>query len=60
VPVTVQTSSTTPDRAGLGRAFLVAGVPASYTNPARALENAVRLMQEGAAMMVKLKAAPTR
>jgi 3-methyl-2-oxobutanoate hydroxymethyltransferase len=43
-------------RRGLGRAFLVADMPfMSYTNPAQALDNAVRLMQEGAAMMVKLE-----
>jgi len=27
----------------------------SYTNPAQALDNAVRLMQEGGAMMIKLE-----
>jgi len=43
-------------RRGLGRAFLVADMPfMSYTTPAQALDNAVRLMQEGAAMMVKLE-----
>ncbi len=41
---------------GLSRAFLVADMPfMSYTTPEQALENAVRLMQEGAAMMVKLE-----
>ncbi len=41
---------------GLRRAFLVADMPfMSYTNPDQALENAVRLMQEGGAMMVKLE-----
>ena len=41
---------------GLSRAFLVADMPfVSYTSPDQALENAVRLMQEGAAMMVKLE-----
>ena len=41
---------------GLQRAFLVADMPfMSYTNPDQALENAVRLMQEGGAMMVKLE-----
>ena len=41
---------------GLRRAFLVADMPfMSYTKPDQALENAVRLMQEGAAMMVKLE-----
>jgi 3-methyl-2-oxobutanoate hydroxymethyltransferase len=43
-------------RRGLGRAFLMADMPfMSYTTPAQALDNAVRLMQEGAAMMVKLE-----
>lgn len=41
---------------GLSRAFLVADMPfMSYTSPEQALENSVRLMQEGAAMMVKLE-----
>lgn len=41
---------------GLRRAFLVADMPfMSYTDPAQALENAVMLMQEGGAMMVKLE-----
>ncbi len=41
---------------GLHRAFLVADMPfMSYTEPAQALDNAVRLMQEGGAMMVKLE-----
>ncbi|NQV85536.1 MAG: 3-methyl-2-oxobutanoate hydroxymethyltransferase [Woeseiaceae bacterium] len=41
---------------GLRRAFLVADMPfMSYTKPEMALENAVRLMQEGGAMMVKLE-----
>jgi 3-methyl-2-oxobutanoate hydroxymethyltransferase len=41
---------------GLARAFLVVDMPfMSYTSPDQALENAVRLMQEGAAMMVKLE-----
>jgi 3-methyl-2-oxobutanoate hydroxymethyltransferase len=41
---------------GLRRAFLVADMPfMSYTTPVQALENAVRLMQEGGAMMVKLE-----
>jgi len=41
---------------GLRRAFLVADMPfMSYTEPGQALENAVRLMQEGGAMMVKLE-----
>ncbi len=41
---------------GVRRAFLVADMPfMSYTEPAQALDNAVRLMQEGGAMMVKLE-----
>ena len=41
---------------GLRRAFLVADMPfMSYTEPGLALDNAVRLMQEGGAMMVKLE-----
>ena len=41
---------------GLRRAFLVADMPfMSYSNPDQALENAVRLMQEGGAMMIKLE-----
>lgn len=41
---------------GLRRAFLMADMPfMSYTTPAQALDNAVRLMQEGGAMMVKLE-----
>ncbi len=41
---------------GLRRAFLVADMPfMSYTEPGQALDNAVRLMQEGGAMMVKLE-----
>jgi len=41
---------------GLSRAFLMADMPfMSYTSPDQALDNAVRLMQEGAAMMVKLE-----
>jgi len=41
---------------GLSRAFLMADMPfMSYTSPDQALENAVRLMQEGGAMMVKLE-----
>lgn len=43
-------------RRGLVRPFLVADMPfMSYTSPAQALDNAVRLMQQGAAMMVKLE-----
>lgn len=41
---------------GLRRAFLVADMPfMSYTSPGQALENAVRIMQEGGAMMIKLE-----
>ena len=41
---------------GLRHAFLVTDMPfMSYTSPDQALENSVRLMQEGAAMMVKLE-----
>ncbi|MGI9291017.1 MAG: 3-methyl-2-oxobutanoate hydroxymethyltransferase [Gammaproteobacteria bacterium] len=41
---------------GLTHAFLVTDMPfMSYTSPDQALENSVRLMQEGAAMMVKLE-----
>jgi 3-methyl-2-oxobutanoate hydroxymethyltransferase len=41
---------------GLRRAFLMADLPfMSYTTPPQALDNAVRLMQEGGAMMVKLE-----
>ncbi len=41
---------------GLRRAFLVADMPfMSYTEPGQALDSAVRLMQEGGAMMVKLE-----
>ena len=58
VPVTVDDiiyHCRTVDR-GLRRAFLVADMPfMSYTKPGQALDNAVRLMQEGGAMMVKLE-----
>ena len=41
---------------GIGRAFLVADLPfMSYASPTQALDNAVRLMQEGGAMMVKME-----
>jgi 3-methyl-2-oxobutanoate hydroxymethyltransferase len=41
---------------GLRRAFLVADMPfMSYSSKEQALENSVRLMQEGGAMMVKLE-----
>jgi 3-methyl-2-oxobutanoate hydroxymethyltransferase len=43
-------------RRGLRRAFLMADMPfMSYTNPRQALDNAVLLMQEGGAMMIKLE-----
>jgi 3-methyl-2-oxobutanoate hydroxymethyltransferase len=58
VPVTVDDiiyHSRTVAR-GLRHAFLVADMPfMSYTEPGMALDNAVRLMQEGGAMMVKLE-----
>ena len=41
---------------GLQRPFLMADMPfMSYATPVQALDNAVRLMQEGGAMMVKLE-----
>jgi len=41
---------------GLRRAFLVADMPfMSYTSPEMALDNSVRMMQEGGAMMIKLE-----
>jgi len=41
---------------GLRHAFLVADMPfMSYTSSEQALENSVRLMQEGGAMMIKLE-----
>lgn len=41
---------------GLRRAFLVADMPfMSYSDPAQALKNAVQMMQEGGAMMIKLE-----
>ena len=58
VPVTVDDIiyHTKMVRRGLRRAFLVADMPfMSYTTPEQALENAVRLMQEGGAMMIKLE-----
>jgi 3-methyl-2-oxobutanoate hydroxymethyltransferase len=58
VPVTVDDiiyHCRTVDR-GLRRAFLVADMPfMSYTEPGQSLDNAVRLMQDGGAMMVKLE-----
>jgi len=58
VPVTVDdiVYHTRAVRRGLRRAFVVADMPfMSYTSPDQALDNAVRLMQEGGAMMVKLE-----
>ena len=58
VPVTVDdiVYHTRAVARGLRRAFLVADMPfMSYSEPAQALENAVRLMQEGGAMMIKLE-----
>ncbi|MFQ6004108.1 MAG: 3-methyl-2-oxobutanoate hydroxymethyltransferase [Woeseia sp.] len=41
---------------GLRRAFLMADMPfMSYVEPAQALDNAVQMMQDGGAMMVKLE-----
>ena len=41
---------------GLRRAFLVSDMPfMSYVEPAQALDNAVRMMQDGGAMMIKLE-----
>lgn len=41
---------------GITRAFLVSDLPfMSYASPVQALDNAVRLMQEGGAMMVKME-----
>ena len=58
VPVTVDdiVYHTRAVARGLRRAFLVADMPfMSYSEPGQALENAVRLMQEGGAMMIKLE-----
>jgi 3-methyl-2-oxobutanoate hydroxymethyltransferase len=58
VPVTVENIiyHTRVVSRGLQRAFLVADMPfMSYSSKAQALENAVRMMQEGGAMMVKLE-----
>jgi 3-methyl-2-oxobutanoate hydroxymethyltransferase len=58
VPVTVENViyHTRSVARGLVHAFLIADMPfMSYTTPAQALDNAVRLMQEGGAMMVKLE-----
>ena len=58
VPVTVDdvVYHTRAVSKGLRRAFLIADMPfMSYANPNQALENAVRMMQEGGAMMIKLE-----
>jgi 3-methyl-2-oxobutanoate hydroxymethyltransferase len=58
VPVTVEDViyHTRNVARGIRHAFLIADMPfMSYTSPAQALENAVRLMQEGGAMMIKLE-----
>jgi 3-methyl-2-oxobutanoate hydroxymethyltransferase len=58
VPVTVNdiVYHTRAVARGLRRAFLVADMPfMSYSNPDQALESAVRLMQDGGAMMIKLE-----
>lgn len=58
VPVTVDdiVYHTRCTARGLRRAFLVADLPfMSYRTEAQALDNSVRLMQEGGAMMVKLE-----
>ena len=58
VPVTVDdiVYHTRAVARGLQRPVLVADMPfMSYTTPEQALENSVRLMQEGGAMMVKLE-----
>ncbi|MDH4074242.1 MAG: 3-methyl-2-oxobutanoate hydroxymethyltransferase [Gammaproteobacteria bacterium] len=58
VPVTVDNViyHTKAVRRGLRRAFLVADMPfMSYSDPAQALQNAVLMMQDGGAMMIKLE-----
>lgn len=58
VPVTVEDIiyHTRSVARGLLHAFVMADMPfMSYTSPGQALENSVRLMQEGGAMMVKLE-----
>ena len=58
VPVTVDdvVYHTRSAARGLVHAFLIADMPfMSYATPVQALDNAVRLMQEGGAMMVKLE-----
>ena len=60
VPVTVEDViyHTRAVARGVRHAFLVADMPfMSYTNPAQALDNSVRMMQQGGAMMIKLEAA---
>ncbi|MEM6511910.1 MAG: 3-methyl-2-oxobutanoate hydroxymethyltransferase [Pseudomonadota bacterium] len=58
VPVTVDdiVYHTRAVAKGLRHAFLIADMPfMSYTTPEQALANAVRMMQEGGAMMIKLE-----
>ena len=58
VPVTVEDTiyHTSNVKRNLQHAFLVSDMPfMSYSDPNQALENAVRLMQEGGAMMIKLE-----
>jgi 3-methyl-2-oxobutanoate hydroxymethyltransferase len=58
IPVTTEDVAyhTACARAGISRAFLVADMPfASFATPDVALDNAVVLMQEGGAQMVKLE-----
>jgi 3-methyl-2-oxobutanoate hydroxymethyltransferase len=58
VPVTVENMvyHTRCVARAVRRAFLIADMPfMSYTTPSQALDNAVRLMQEAGAMMVKLE-----
>jgi 3-methyl-2-oxobutanoate hydroxymethyltransferase len=58
VPVTVEDIiyHTRNVARGVVHALLIADMPfMSYTSPEQALENAVRLMQEGGAMMIKLE-----
>ena len=58
VPVTVEDViyHTRAVARGVRHAFLVADMPfMSYTNPAQALDNSVRMMQQGGAMMIKLE-----
>ena len=58
VPVTVDdiVYHTRAVARGLRHAFLVADMPfMSYTSPGQALDNSVRMMQEGGAMMIKLE-----